>query len=87
MEALYLAALALIAALSVLGVLSPVFRDNTLQRVGLALVCLGASAELWLSVQPLAAVAHRARELLAIGTALYGLGTLIKILKYWRAER
>lgn len=87
MDILYPAALVLIAALALLGVLCPAFRDNTLQRIGLALVCLGAVAELWLSWPQAPGVPQRARELLAYGVALYGLGTLIKILKFRRAEQ
>ncbi|MBI3103252.1 MAG: hypothetical protein HYY98_17120 [Burkholderiales bacterium] len=82
MATIYTLALLIIAAVSALGVLHPRYEDTLLQRVGMAVACLGAVAEL-------AALASgydriNAHITTSTGAALFALGTM---LKKWRGPR
>lgn len=82
MAALYTLALLIVAAISALGVLHPRYEDTLLQRIGMAVACLGAVAEL-------AALASghdriNAHITTTLGAALFALGT---VLKKWRGPR
>lgn len=82
MPALYTLALLVVALVCALGVLHPRYEDTLLQRVGMAVACLGAVAEL-------AALASgydriNAHITTTLGAALFALGT---VLKKWRGPR
>lgn len=83
MDATYIAALSLTAALSFAGVLHCKFKDNTLQRIGLSMVGFGSCVELWLIFNQMdCCKMQNARDVLVIGFATYGIGTLIKVIKH-----
>jgi len=82
MATLYTLALLIVAAVCALGVLHPRYEDTLLQRIGMAVACLGAMAEL-------AALWHgydriNAHITTTTGAALFALGT---VLKKWRGPR
>lgn len=68
-----------VAALCVTGVLSPAYRDNTLQRVGMSALCLGALAEATEIGQ--ARYASPGDTMLCIGLVAFSLGFAQKV---WR---
>lgn len=82
MATLYTLALLIVAAVCALGVLHPRYEDTLLQRIGMAVACLGAVGEL-------AALWHgydriNANITTTTGAALFALGT---VLKKWRGPR
>lgn len=82
MATLYTLALLIVAAVCALGVLHPRYEDTLLQRIGMAVACLGAVAEL-------AALWHgydriNAHITTTLGAALFALGTVVK---KWRGPR
>lgn len=82
MAALYTLALLIVALVCALGVLHPRYEDTLLQRIGMAVACLGAVAEL-------AALASgydriNAHITTTLGAALFALGTVVK---KWRGPR
>ena len=81
MEHVYIAAVGMLVLLAICGALSPLFQDNLTQRIALSLVALGGTGEFACYLQP-ACHSPNARALLAVGLALYGLGTFMKILHY-----
>jgi hypothetical protein len=82
MATLYILALLIVALVCALGVLHPRYEDTLLQRIGMAVACLGAVAEL-------AALWHgydriNAHITTTTGAALFALGTVVK---KWRGPR
>lgn len=82
MATLYTLALLIVALVCALGVLHPRYEDTLLQRIGMAVACLGAVAEL-------AALASgydriNAHITTTLGAALFALGTVVK---KWRGPR
>jgi len=80
MATLSIISLGLVALLCVVGALSPHYRDNLAQRVGLAcvgLACLALLEHVWRAqwVNPACA-------LLAVGLLCFGLGTTAKVLHF-----
>lgn len=76
MTSLYILALLTVALVCALGVLHPRYEDTLLQRIGMAVACLGAVAEL-------AALWHgydriNAHITTTLGAALFALGTVVK---------
>lgn len=76
MVTLYTLALLTVAAICALGVFHPRYEDTLLQRIGMAVACLGAVAEL-------AALWHgydriNAHITTTLGAALFALGTVVK---------
>lgn len=76
MATLYILALLIVALVCALGVLHPRYEDTLLQRIGMAVACLGAVAEL-------AALWHgydriNAHITTTLGAALFALGTVVK---------
>lgn len=81
MEHLYISCVVLVALLAVAGALCPWFDDTLTQRIALMLIALGGWAEFVCYLGP-ACTKPNARALFALGLALYGIGTLIKTLRY-----
>lgn len=81
-DILYIASLALIAAVSLAAIYHPRFEDNTLQRVGLVAMCFGAALRLYTYVQGMDLPGLR--YALTYGMAIYAMGTA---LKFWRFNR
>lgn len=81
MEHLYISCVVLLSLLAVAGVLCPWFEDTLTQRMALALVALGGASEFICYLDGLCAKPN-ARALFVLGLALYGIGTLIKTLRY-----
>lgn len=79
MTAVYILSLLAIAGVCALGVLHPRYEDTLTQRIGLAVACLGAVAELAALLQAMAPLT--ARPITTAGVALFALGT---VLKKWR---
>lgn len=80
MATLSIICLALVALLCVVGALSPAYRDNLAQRVGLAcvgLACLALLEHVWRLEWVTPACA-----LLAVGLLAFALGTAAKVLKF-----
>ncbi len=69
----------LVAMLAVAAVLSHVFDDNLLQRVGLSAICIGATLSAWVMLR--GGESNNPFVLLAYGLAIYGVGTTQKV---WR---
>lgn len=69
----------IIALIAVVGVLNPRFDDNLLQRIGLSLICIGATLRL------MAGFHHTPSDgaciILAYGLVAYAIGTTIKLKK------
>lgn len=87
MDAIYIVALLLTAALSFAAVFTCTFKDNTMQRIGLSMVGFGSCIELWLTFNDLDCCRmQNARDILVIGIATYGIGTLVKVLKHRRND-
>lgn len=79
---LYIAALALIAMVSLAALYHPHFMDNTLQRIGLVAMCFGASVRLYTGLQGEDLLSLR--YALTYGVAVYAMGTAVK---FWRFNR
>ena len=75
-QTLYLLALAILAALSLIAVLHNSFNDNLLQRTGLVGVFFGASIAVWHGLHGVERCAPG--YLFTYGMAVYGLGTAWK---------
>lgn len=80
MATLSIICLSLVALFCVVGALSPAYRDNLLQRVGLAcvgLACLALLEHVWRAqwVNPACA-------LLAVGLLCFAVGTAAKVLHF-----
>ena len=67
-------ALAVLAAICTAAVLSPSYRDNFVQRVGLSLTAIGATLQIW-NIYQLAG-SSTPLTLVAYGAAIYALGTM-----------
>ena len=84
-EFLAIFALLLVAILALLAVLSDVVRDNLVERIGLACVCLaavGRAADLHMNPPT-----PPASMLLFVAIAVYAMGSAWEKLKLWRARR
>ena len=78
----YLITLAIIAVICLLGVLSHKFNDNFLQRVALAMVCIGSVSRI-VEIQTNLIGSEHARYLFVFGVALFGCATTYK---FWRQK-
>lgn len=76
MQVLYLLALLVTSVVCLLGVLHPRYQDNLLQRLGMAVACLGAVAELWTTLEGVVRV--NAHIVSSVGVALFAVGTVLK---------
>ena len=77
---IYSAALIIICITCISGVLYCKFDDNLLQRIGLALACMGAIVRL-LDMVDLVDDSSNARYLLTYGVAVFCVGTTYK---FWK---
>lgn len=73
-------ALAVITVCCVLGVFSARYNDTFFQRIGLGLTALGCVSEIVLLL--IGGDTDPARTLSAVGVAVYGLGTVLKRMRY-----
>lgn len=76
-------ALATIAVLALVGVLHPEFSDNLLQRVGLSAACMGST----LSLLSDSSCPERPVTILAVGVAVYAVGTAKNAIKFRHHRR
>lgn len=77
--------LLLVAILAMLAVLSDVVKDNLVERIGLACVCLAAVGRaVDLHMNP---PTPPASMLLHVAIAIYAMGSAWEKLKLWRAHR
>lgn len=81
MNELYAASVAVIAALSVVAVLTRRFDDNFTQRVGLFIICLGSVGVLFTTWRDGTAT-ENSRAIMAFGLAVFGVGSALKAWKY-----
>lgn len=77
---IYVAALVTISITCLGAVLSHKFDDNLLQRIGLAMACMGATVRL-LDLVNLVDANSNARYLLTYGVSVFCIGTAYK---FWR---
>lgn len=78
----YLMALGVIAVVCLLGVFAHKFKDNLLQRIALAMVCIGSISRI-VEIQTSLFGSEHARYLFVFGVALFGCATTYK---FWRQE-
>lgn len=81
MNELYVASVMVIAALSVVAVLTSRFDDNLTQRMGLFVICLGSAGVLFTSWRD-GFAAENSRVVMTFGVALFGAGSALKAWKY-----
>lgn len=79
----YMPALIVIATVSLWMILSNIFDDNLIQRIGLCLVCFGASLRIYVTLIDTGDLV-RPRHILLNGIALFALGTVYKV---WRNRK
>lgn len=84
-DILYIASLALIAAVSLAAIFHPRFEDNTLQRLGLVGMCFGAALRVVTYIQ--GSDLPGLRYALTYGMAIYAMGTVLKFWKFNRVEK
>lgn len=77
---IYTLSLAVIVTACISAVLSPKFDDNLVQRIGLAVACIGATVRLLDTVDLLDA-SHHSRHLLTYGVSIFCIGTAYK---FWK---
>ena len=73
---LYCALLAVVAFICALAVLHPRYEDNLLQRVGMAITCIGATAQIFVTWAGMYGM--HSRLFLVAGVAIFAVGTLWK---------
>lgn len=76
----YLAVLALVVGLTLLGIFHPMFDDNLAQRVALALIAIGCCMDGWTFWHGYSSA--NVRSVFLTGVALYGIGTALKAWRY-----
>src|SRR5262245_59704166 len=81
MNELYIASVAVIFALSIAAVLSSWFNDNMTQRIGLAVINIGAFGVLFSTWQH-GLASETARTTMVFGIAVFGIGSAMKAIKY-----
>ena len=83
MHELYLAALGVSVAVSLLGIFSSHFDDNTLQRIGLAVIGSASVSEIYLEyIDASCCQSANGKALFVIGFAAYSIGTVVKVIKH-----
>ena len=76
----YVTALSIIGITSLIAVFYPKYDDNLIQRLGLAMACMGATLRV-LDMSDLVDANSNARYLLTYGVATFCLGA---VYKFWR---
>lgn len=83
LDSLFTVFMAVIAVTALAGVFSPFYPDTLLQRIGMSVICLGASVELFCRIME-SCGNGRVSMVLAGGFAIFGVATTIK---HWRKAR
>lgn len=73
----------LVAVIAAFAVLNRCYDDNLLQRIGLSLICIGASVQVS-DVLKIQNLNNNACLLLAYGLAIFGIGTIVKFKRLHR---
>jgi len=80
MHAVEILPLIVVAAISAIAVLHQCFNDNLMQRIGLSLICVGATIRL-AQILFESSTTKESSTVLFYGLAAYGVGTLLKFRK------
>lgn len=87
MDILYGLCLGIVATISLVGILSPRYKDNLLQCIGLTEICMASTVRLWaLLFNADAQNAAQTLWLLMIGIATFAIGMAVKVIHFQRKE-
>lgn len=85
MDILYGLCLGIVATISLVGILSPRYKDNLLQCIGLTEICMASTVRLWaLLFNADAQNAAQTLWLLMIGIATFAIGMAVKVIHFQR---
>ena len=88
MDILYSLCLGIVATISLVGILSPRYKDNLLQCIGLTEICMASTVRLWaLLFNDGAQNAAQTLWLLMIGIATFAVGMAVKVIRFDRQDK
>lgn len=88
MDILYGLCLGIVATISLVGILSPRYKDNLLQCIGLTEICMASTVRLWaLLFDDGAQHAVQSLWLLMIGIATFAVGMAVKVIRFDRQDK
>lgn len=87
MDILYGLCLGIVATISLVGVLSPRYKDNLLQCIGLTEICMASTVRLWAMLfNGNQMNAAESLWLMMIGVATFAVGMAVKVISFSRKE-
>lgn len=88
MDILYGLCLGIVATISLVGVLSPRYKDNLLQCIGLTEICMASTVRLWAMLfNGNQLNAAESLWLMMIGVATFAVGMAVKVVHFDRQEK
>ena len=87
MDILYGLCLGIVATISLVGILSPRYKDNLLQCIGLTEICMASTVRLWAMLfNGNQMNAAESLWLMIIGVATFAVGMAVKVISFSRKE-
>ena len=87
MDILYGLCLGIVATISLVGILSPRYKDNLLQCIGLTEICMASTIRLWAMIFNSNQLnAAESLWLMMIGVATFAVGMAVKVISFSRKE-
>ena len=87
MDILYGLCLGIVATISLVGILSPRYKDNLLQCIGLTEICMASTIRLWAMIfNGNQLNAAESLWLMMIGIATFAVGMAVKVISFSRKE-
>lgn len=88
MDILYGLCLGIVATISLVGILSPRYKDNLLQCIGLTEICMASTIRLWAMIfNGNQLNAAESLWLMMIGVATFAVGMAVKVVHFDRQEK
>lgn len=88
MDILYGLCLGIVATISLVGILSPRYKDNLLQCIGLTEICMASTIRLWAMIfNGNQLNAAESLWLMMIGIATFAVGMAVKVIRFDRQDK
>ena len=88
MDILYGLCLGIVATISLVGILSPRYKDNLLQCIGLTEICMASTIRLWAMIfNGNQLNAAESLWLMMIGVATFAVGMAVKVIRFDRQDK